>query len=52
MTSAEALGDPFGDRVRLGREFLTVPGLEAMLTDSHFSEGGRLGRLLVFMART
>jgi cyanophycinase len=52
ITGAEALADPFGDRVRLARGFLTVPGLAATITDSHFSERERLGRLLVFGART
>jgi len=52
VTSEEALADPFDDRVRLARGFLTVPGLGATITDSHLSERGRLGRLLVFMART
>ncbi len=51
ITSAEALADPFDDRVRLARGFLTVPALEATITDSHFSERERLGRLLAFMAR-
>src|SRR5262249_28067673 len=51
ITSAEALADPFDERVRLTRGFLTVPGLERTITDSHFSERERLGRLLAFMAR-
>src|SRR3954447_8092432 len=51
ITSAEALADPFDDRVRLARGFLTVPALEATITDSHLSERERLGRLLAFMAR-
>jgi cyanophycinase len=52
ITGTEALADPYGDRVRLARGFLTVPGLAAAVTDSHFSERERLGRLLVFLART
>lgn len=52
VTSEDALADPFDDRVRLARGFLTVPELEATITDSHFSERNRLGRLAVFMART
>jgi cyanophycinase len=52
ITSSEALADPYGDRVRLARGFLTVPGLAATVADSHFSERERLGRLLVFLART
>jgi cyanophycinase len=52
ITSAQALADPFDDRVCLARGFLSVPGLESTITDSHFSERARLGRLLAFMART
>jgi cyanophycinase len=52
ITGAEAVADPYGDRVRLIRGFLSVPGLAATITDSHFSERERLGRLLVFLART
>ena len=51
ITSEEALADPFDDRVRLARGFLHVPGLETTITDSHFTELDRLGRLLTFMAR-
>lgn len=52
VTSEQALADPFDHRVRLARGFLSVPGLEATITDSHFSERVRAGRLLAFMART
>jgi cyanophycinase len=52
ITADEALADPFDERVRLAGRFLAVPGLEAAISDSHFSERGRLGRLLTFMART
>jgi cyanophycinase len=52
VTSEQALADPFEEGVRLARDFLTVPGLDTTITDSHFTERGRLGRLLVFMART
>jgi cyanophycinase len=52
ITTREALADPYGDRVRLARGFLTVPGLAATITDSHLSKRERLGRLLVFLART
>jgi len=52
VTSERALADPFDERVRLAHGFLTVPGLGGAITDSHFSERRRLGRLLVFMART
>jgi cyanophycinase-like exopeptidase len=52
VTSADALADPFDDRVRLTRSFLTVPRRNGTITDSHFSERVDRGRLLVFMART
>jgi cyanophycinase len=51
ITSEEALADPYDDRVRLARALLHVPGLEATITDSHFTERDRLGRLLTFTAR-
>jgi cyanophycinase len=51
ITSEEALADPFDERVCLASGLLRVPGLEAAITDSHFSERERLGRLLTFTAR-
>lgn len=51
VTSAEALKDPYALEVTLGRDFLQVPQLRGIITDSHFTQRGRLGRLLVFMAR-
>jgi len=52
ITSDRALLDPFGHKVRLQREMLQVPGLGSTITDSHFTERDRMGRLLTFMART
>src|SRR5271166_6804176 len=49
--SPEALSDPYGNKVTLTREFLTIPLLEDTITDTHFGKRDRLGRLLVFMAR-
>lgn len=51
ITSKEALPDPFGKSVALDRDFLELPGLENLITDTHFVERDRLGRLLVFLAR-
>ncbi len=51
VTSDEALKDPYALEVTLGKDFLEVPQLKGIITDSHFSQRGRLGRLLVFMAR-
>jgi cyanophycinase len=49
--SPEALADPYGNKVTLSRDFLRIPQLAGMITDTHFSKRDRLGRLLVFMAR-
>src|SRR5450432_4180791 len=49
--SPEALADPYGNQVTLSRDFLRVPLLASMITDTHFVKRDRLGRLLVFMAR-
>lgn len=51
ITSEEALKDPYAPEVTLGKDFLEVPRLKGIITDSHFTQRGRLGRLLVFMAR-
>jgi cyanophycinase len=52
ITSDRALLDPFGGKVRLERQMLHVPTLGSTITDSHFTERARMGRLLTFMART
>jgi cyanophycinase len=49
--SATALADPYHGSVTLVRGFLDLPGLEGMITDSHFVTRDRLGRLVAFLAR-
>lgn len=51
VTPDHALKDPCGPGITLGRDFLEVPPLRGIITDTHFSQRGRLGRLFVFMAR-
>ena len=43
--------NPFVGSVTLARDFLRVPGLQGVITDSHFVERDRMGRLLTFLAR-
>jgi cyanophycinase-like exopeptidase len=45
------LQNPFDERVTIESDFLRFAPLRGVITDSHFSERNRLGRLLVFMAR-
>jgi cyanophycinase len=46
-----ALHDPLGPAVTLVKDFLHLPYLEHVITDSHFSARHRLGRLVTFVAR-
>jgi beta-aspartyl-peptidase (threonine type) len=51
LESKVALADPLGPAVTLEDDFLHLPGLENVITDTHFSTRSRLGRLIVFIAR-
>jgi cyanophycinase len=51
LSSAEVLADPYMKRVTLVHDFLKVPGLDNVLTDSHFAKRDRMGRSLGFLAR-
>jgi cyanophycinase len=51
LNSRAALSNPFDPQVVIVRDFLHIPALQAVITDTHFHARDRLGRLLVFMAR-
>lgn len=51
LASTDVLPNPYFDRVTLVRGFLKIPGLENLLTDSHFAKRDRMGRTLGFLAR-
>jgi cyanophycinase len=50
--SAEVMADPFHVDVSLSRGFFDWPVMRNIITDTHFQQRDRLGRLLVFMARS
>jgi cyanophycinase len=50
-TSATALANPYIADITLAKDFLSVPNLSGLITDSHFSTRDRMGRLVTFMAR-
>ena len=52
VDSPTALADPHGTKVTLVRDFLDLPFLEHVITDTHFSERDRLGRLIAFIAQS
>jgi cyanophycinase len=49
--SKETLQNPYNDRVTITSDFLQIPPLRSIITDTHFVKRDRLGRLLGFMAR-
>jgi len=51
ITSADALRNPYDPRITVESGFLTVPYLGGVITDSHFTQRNREGRLRVFLAR-
>lgn len=51
ITSPEALHDPAGPAVALVDHFVTLAALRGVITDTHFAQRDRLGRLLAFVAR-
>ena len=51
LNSRAALLNPFDPQVVIVRDFLRIPVLQGVITDTHFHARDRLGRLLVFMAR-
>lgn len=51
LTSSEALAAPFGPANTIEGNFLRLPNLQGVITDSHFAERDRLGRLFAFVAK-
>lgn len=51
MTSREGLAKPYGKGVTIEKDFLHLALLKDVITDSHFTERSRLGRLFAFIAK-
>jgi len=51
VTTAQALANPFDEHVTVGSDFLRIPALKGVITDSHFHARDRMGRSLAFLAR-
>jgi cyanophycinase len=51
VTSDQTLADPYDHRVILEKNLLRLPHLANLITDSHFKNRDRMGRLVTFMAR-
>lgn len=51
LSSSETLANPLHPRITLVPDFLRIPLLRDVVTDTHFAKRDRLGRTLVFLAR-
>ena len=51
LKSPEALADPMGPANTIEGDFLNLTLLKGVVTDTHFKERNRLGRLLAFLAK-
>jgi cyanophycinase len=51
LASTDVLANPYFARVTLVRDFLKIPHLDNLITDSHFAKRDRMGRSLGFLAR-
>jgi len=51
ITSKQALADPFDPAVAITGNFIHIPLLKGVITESHFVKRDRMGRTLVFLAR-
>lgn len=51
LASVDVLPNPYFERVTLERDFLKIPHLGNLITDSHLAKRDRMGRTLVFLAR-
>ncbi|MFL6245368.1 MAG: cyanophycinase [Thermoanaerobaculia bacterium] len=50
--SKEVLSDPYHVDVSLSRGFFSWPEMRGVITDTHFQQRDRLGRLVTFLARS
>jgi cyanophycinase len=51
VTSAEAIANPYRNSMLFGHGFLDLPLMNDIVTDTHFAQRDRMGRLFAFMAR-
>lgn len=51
LTSAQALAKPYGKATTIETGFLHLAPLKGVITDSHFTQRNRLGRLFAFVAK-
>jgi cyanophycinase len=51
LTGSQAMQNPFDKSITLEEDFLHLDLMRGVLTDTHFRQRGRLGRLITFVSR-
>ncbi len=51
VKSAQALNNPYNSKMTFREGFLSLPYMNSVITDTHWSERNRLGRTITFIAR-
>lgn len=51
VTTPEALANPYHPSISFSHDFFAWPQLRQTITDTHFSQRDRMGRLMAFLAR-
>ena len=51
VTSEQALKNPYYSHVNLANNFLSLPNMGGIITDTHFATRDRMGRTITFLAR-
>ncbi len=51
IQSGQAMADCYAKKITLERDMLDLPVLTSAITDTHFTQRARMGRMLTFMAR-
>jgi cyanophycinase len=51
IQSGQAMADCFAKKITLERDMLDLPVLTSAITDTHFTQRERMGRMLTFMSR-
>ncbi len=51
IQSGQAMADCYAKKITLERDMLDLPVLSSAITDTHFTQRARMGRMLTFMAR-
>lgn len=51
VTSSQALANPYHQYMVFDRDFLQIPNMSGIITDSHFAARDRMGRSVAFLAR-